>query len=441
MKKNVWETGQEVRNSMGYVIIGNSAAAIGCIEGIRRTDKKSSITVLSTEKYHTYARPLISYLLLGKTDEEKMKYRPDSFYQEKGVEFRPETMVTKLLPAEHKLVLKDGEEIAYDKLLVATGSRPFVPSITGLDAVRNRFTFLSLDDAKALQSALTPDSRVLIIGAGLIGLKCAEGIMNSVKNITICDLADRVLPSILDETGSVMIQKHLEKLGWNFLLGDSVQEFIQLPITIKRFKEKHNATDETDWVAKMQSGKEIPFDIVVIAVGVRPNTELVKEAGGEIGRGIMINERGETSLPDIYAAGDCTEGYDLSINKKRILALLPNAYLQGECAGINMSHGGTVFSNGIPMNSIGFAGLHVMTAGSYEGETYIEQGEDNYKVLFSKDNYLKGYILIGEVARAGIYTSLIRNRIPLDSIDYELICRKPALMAFTRKDRKEMLGL
>ena len=135
--------------------------------------------------------------------------------------------------------------------------------------------------------------------------------------------------------------------------------------------------------------------------------------------------------------GEC---HDLSMGTDRILAILPNAYLQGETAGVNMAGGEKSFDNAIPMNAIGFFGLHIITAGSYDGETWVEATEHTYKKLVSKDNLLRGFILIGDVARAGIYTSLIREQTPLDSIDYELIREKPQLMAFTIHQRAACLG-
>lgn len=156
---------------MNYVIIGNSAAAVGCIEGIRSVDKEGKITVISNETYHTYSRPLISYLLYGKTDEQRMKYRPDNFYEENGCIAKLGVTVTKIDYAGKKVICDNGESIDFDKLLIATGSKPFVPPMTGLETVKNKFSFMSLDDAKGLEKAITKDSRVLIIGAGLIGLK------------------------------------------------------------------------------------------------------------------------------------------------------------------------------------------------------------------------------------------------------------------------------
>ncbi len=406
---------------MKYVIIGNSAAAVGAVEAIRKLDTEGTITLISSEAYHTYSRPLISYLLQGRTDEQRMKYRGDDFYEKNGVKTMLSTTVTSINARKKEVSTADGKVIPYDKLLVATGSKPFVPPMSGLEDVPKRFTFMSLDDAHALEQALDPQVRVLIIGAGLIGLKCAEGIADKVGSITVVDLADRILPSILDEAGSAMMQSHIESHGIAFRLSDSVKSF-------------------TPDSATLQSGEVIEFDILVIAVGVRPNTELVKEAGGEVRRGIVTDLHCATTLPDVWAAGDCTESLDISIGQERVLALLPNAYMQGECAGINMAGGEKLYDHAIPMNAIGFFDLHIITAGSYAGVSTVTEGKATYKRLVVDDNRLVGYILIGAVERAGIYTSLIRNKTPLDTIDFELIKEKPQLMAFSKVERLRQLG-
>jgi NAD(P)H-nitrite reductase large subunit len=332
-----------------------------------------------------------------------------------------------------------------------------VPPFDGLDSVQDKFTFMSLDDAHKLDKALDKNKRALIIGAGLIGLKCAEGILDRVADITALDLAPRILPSILDDDGAELVQKHLENKGIKFWLSCGVKRF------------SSNA-------AILDNGGAIGFDILVLAVGVRPNTALLNGIA-KIERGILINGKSETSAPGIYAAGDCTQTLDVSSGQNKIMALLPNAYMQGECAGINMAGGEKSFDKAIPMNAIAFFGLHVITAGNYSGEVYTEnkdQGKEkkeqgsknkdqrskikdqktgskeqktgdkeqagNYKRLFYSNNQLNGYILIGNVEKAGIYTGLIRERTPLDSIDFALVCEKPGLMAFTREDRIAKLG-
>ena len=412
-------------NIMKYVIIGNSAAGIGAVEGIRQVDRQGEITIVSDEPHHTYSRPLISYLLLGKVTEETMKYRSNTFYTDNNVRLI-HAAVTEVDSKRKQAALSDGSRIPFDKLLVATGSSAFVPPLAGLDSVKDKCTFMGLDDAQKLDKMLAQNKRVLIIGAGLIGLKCAEGILDRAEHITVLDLAPRILSSILDDDGAKRVQNHLENKGIEFKLSSSVKRF-----------EKNTAV--------LENGETINFDILVLAVGVRPNTSLL-DGVAKIARGIVVNEKSETSVPDIYAAGDCTQTLDVSSGQHKIMALLPNAYMQGECAGINMAgrlsaaEGAKTFDKAIPMNAIGFFGLHVITAGHYEGDVYAETAQDNYKRLFYQDNRLNGYILIGNVEKAGIYTSLIRERTPLDTIDFTLICEKPGLMAFTKEVRKIKLG-
>ena len=405
-----------------YVIIGNGTAAASCIEGIRSIDKETPITVVSAEKHPVYCRPLISYYLQGKTDLTRIKYRPDDFYEKSGCTVLYGAKAVRLDPETKKVALDDGRILEYEKLCVATGSSPFVPPMEGLDQVKNKQTFLTLDDALQLEQRLTPDSRVLIVGAGLIGLKCAEGILARVKSVTVCDLAPRVLSSILDDVCAARMQAHLEAQCIRFLLGDTAARF------------------DAD-TAYMKSGAEVPFDVLVLAVGVRANTAPVKDCGGKTERGIVVDERMQTSLPDVYAAGDCAQGYDISAEQSRVLAILPNANLQGRCAGINMAGGDCVFDNAIPMNAIGFFGLHALSAGSdRSGERYEESDETHLKRLFMKDGKLTGFMLIGDTTRAGIYTSLIRNRTPLDTLDFDRLKQTPTTAAFSAEKRKQFFG-
>ena len=207
---------------MKYVIIGNSAAAAGAVEGIRSVDAESETVIISKEKYHMYSRPLISYYLCGKTDLQRMKYRPDDFYEKNGCTCLFGETAVKIDSGKKEVLLESGKAVSYDKLLVATGSNPFVPPFKGLEKVKDKHSFMSLDDALELEKSLGKDKKVLIVGAGLIGLKCAEGIKDRVAEITVIDLSERVLSSILDEEGSEMVKAHLEKNGINLILGHTV---------------------------------------------------------------------------------------------------------------------------------------------------------------------------------------------------------------------------
>lgn len=410
-----------------YLIIGGGVAAAGCIEGIRKKDTKGEITVISKENHPIYCRPLISYYLQKKTDLNRINYRKDTFYEDNGCKVYYSQSAVKLDTEKKTVTLSGGGSESYEKLLIATGSYPFVPPIKGLDTVKEQFGFLTLDDALALEKALgkNRDKRVLIIGAGLIGLKCAEGIKDLAKSITVCDLSDRVLSSILDKDGGEIVENCLKENGISLMLGDTVSEF-------------------SENTAVMKSGKTTEFDILVTAVGVRADISLAKDAGIECDRGIIIGERSDTSDPFVFAAGDCAQSTDISDGTKKVLALLPSAYEEGRTAGLNMAGEETLLKNEIPMNSIGFFSLHTMTAGSKNvedgGEIYTEKGEKSLKKLYIKDNRLIGFMLVGNVTNAGIYTNLIKEKTPLDEIDFDLVKKSPGLIAFGKEYRRKKLG-
>lgn len=403
-----------------YVIVGGGVAAVGCIEGIRSADRESKIVLICGEGRSVYCRPLISYYLQGKTDPERMKYRPDEFYPQNGCKLIYDRAV-KLDPDSRAVFLESGETVPYDVLCVATGSSPATPAFEGLDTVEQKFSFMTADDALALERAVTKESRVLIVGAGLIGLKCAEGLAERAGSVTVCNRSPRILSRLLDEPCAALMQRRLSEHGIDFLLGDVPGRF-------------------DGNLARMESGKALSFDVLVLAAGTRPNVSLLADIGGKTDRGILIDTAMKTTIEGVYAAGDCTQGYDASTGENRVLAIWPNAYMQGYCAGVNMAGGNHVFDKAIPMNSLGFFGLHALTAGSYEGDVYEEKTEDSVKRLYVRDGRLAGFILVGNVERAGIYTSLIRERTPLDTIDFELLKKSPSLLPFSAEYRRQKLG-
>lgn len=408
--------------SCKYLIAGNGAAAVGAVEGIRSIDKSGEILILSEEKHCVYSRPLISYLLLGKTDEERMKYRPESFYDKMGCRILYGVRAEKLSAQSKTVTASDSCEYGYEKLLAATGSRPFVPPMEGIEKVSCKSTFMTLDDARFIDTHCKKDSRVLIIGAGLIGLKCAEGLLERTKNITVVDMAPQILPSILDPKCETRVRNYLEDKGITFILGDSAASF------------------PCDGSVILKSGKELVFDLLVIAVGVRANTSLLSQAGAETNRGTVVGTDMATSLPGVYAAGDCCEGYDITFGKNRVLAIMPNAFMGGYTAGVNMAGGSAVFDNAFPENSLGLCGLHIASAGSYDGDERIYEKDGTHKAFYIKDGILNGFIIIGDVSRCGIYTALVRNRTPLETLDFDTLMKEPGLMPFCREDRAAMLA-
>lgn len=404
---------------MRYVIIGNSAAGIGGVEGIRRLDRENPILLISDEPYHTYSRPLISYYLAGIRDEESMLYRPKDFYETHGVETMLHTKVIKVNTRHRQLVLADGRRVPYDKLLIATGGKPFVPPIEGADQA-GVYQFLKLDDAKALKAVARPGTRAVVIGGGLIGLKVAEGLMKRQVAVTVVDLAPHLLSSILDSDGAALVQNHLERHGLTFKLG----------LTARSIRSE----GETK-VVTLTSGEELRADFLVIAVGVVPNKDLVEGSAIQVNRGILTDRRLATSVPGVYAAGDVAENYDVLLAQNRVIPILPNAYEQGLVAGINMAGGDAVYPGGFAKNAIGFLGLTLVTAGVVKGDppAYEEfssrPAEDQYLKVILNDGKLVGFARINAVDRAGILTGLMLNRVDVSELVPQLLTPDLSLLS------------
>ncbi|MDR2526007.1 MAG: FAD-dependent oxidoreductase [Oscillospiraceae bacterium] len=422
---------------MKHVIIGNSTAAVGCVEGIRRVNRTDDIVLIADESHHTYARPLISYLLAGKTDKERMKYRKDDFYEVNGVTSLLGKTAVSIDPAKNTVTLDSGEAVGYDNLLVATGASPVFFPAEGLAQVKPAHTFTTLDDADALLKCVRESTRVLIVGAGLIGLKCAEGLRARTTHVAVVDLAPIVLSSMLKPAPAEIMQAHLEQNGVELHLGTSVKAF-------RPDEARHGA-----YFAELQNGESLGFDVLVYAAGVRANIQLVKDAGGACGRGITVDAFGQTSLPQVYAAGDCTESTDVCTGQRKVMALLPNAYMQGEAAGMHMAAAGAPLPcqplGLIPENAIGFFGKHILSAG-----VYFEDGADGIYEDFDGGSYrcfyydktaqrLRGYILMDCPQRAGIYTALIRNGTQLPEEQFLQLRREPGLIAFPSQARIDIL--
>ena len=402
-----------------YVLIGGSIACLGAIEGIKSVDNDADITVICGEKTPLYSRPLISYRLEGKTTETNLFFHGKDFYQQKGVKV-VDAKATKIDVKAKTVDIEDGKSLSYDKLFVGTGSYPFVPPMNGLESVKDKTCFYTLEDEEKLASLLNEKTKLLVIGAGLIGLKCAEGAYAHTKHITIVDLASRVLPNATTPVVAAMLEEKLKDMGIKVILGASVEEFF-------------------DKKATLTNGDNVDFDVVVLAIGVRPQLGLLKDAGAEINRGVIVNEKMQTSLPDVYCAGDCAEGYDAVTGQKRLLQLFPSAYNGGKTAGKNMAGKEDTFTTDCALNSTSLFGLKFTSCGSYEGNVTELTTKDGYKAFYVKDGSLIGYMLVGDTKKAGIYTNIISKKIPLSTVS-DLLFDEPSLGIFDEKTRKNYLA-
>ena len=396
-----------------YVIIGNSVAAISAIESIRERDKISLLTVVSKEPYFAYSRPLISYYLEGKVKPEKMYYRDKQFYQENNVELILGQEVVKILPEEKNIILSNKKKINYTKLLIACGGKPIVPQIKGVDK-ENVFTFTTWDEIKHLENVIKKKKEVVVIGAGMIGLKAAESLTNAGLKVTIIELADRVLSTVLDKKSASILHQHLKENKVELITVNTVEEITGKGMMV-------------DGVI-LKNGKRIKTDIVVIAIGIIPNLDLVKSAGIKTNKGILVNEFMQTNIENIYAAGDVTETWDFLYKQNRPIPIWPLAYEQGKIAGTNMAGEKISYHGGLSLNSIEVFNLPLITAGitTVEKDTYeilvkFQPERKMYKKIIIENGKIIGSILINNIERAGIITGLIKDQLDVSNFKNEIL--------------------
>lgn len=415
---------------MKYVVIGASAAGLATAKEIRKTDPAGTITVLTGESYLPYSRPSISYLLKGIVKEKDMALEKASFYKSQKIDIVTNARVTAIDRAK-KQVKVGKKAYAYDKLCLATGSKPFIPPMKNALGKANAKTFLDLAATKEIMALANKDTKAVVIGGGLIGMKAAEGLSKVCKSVDVIELAPRILPSILDAKSAKLVKKHCEDNGnLRFHLEDTVVE------------AKSKGKNITSVVLK--SGKVLNCDLLILAVGVRPETELAEACGLEVNRGIITNPATlQTSDKDIYSAGDCTVSVDMLDGSKKIIALWPNAVQQGRVAGSQMAGGSLAIDGTYSVNAIDFYGLRICTCGliNAAGEQYSDKVSvdgDQYKRLIFEGDNLVGYVLINCSQNAGIYTNIISNKTPLSSLEGDIMAM-PSLFLYDKATRTEKI--
>ena len=419
-----------------YLIIGNSAAGVTAAEFLSAVAPDKSIIMVSHEPYRCYGRPLISYLLEGKTDREHLDYKSADFYETRGIEtlFGTEFEAVALDASAREVKLAGGEEISYGKCLLATGSVPFIPPIAGMEGRTNVHTFITLDDALAAWDDVLAaterahaegrESRVVVIGGGLIGMKAAEALSHHADRIDVFDRGPRILPAVLDADGAAVVSRLMEPHGIFCHPSMSVDEMLG---------EGERVTH-----VRLTDGSDEACDMVIVAVGVRPASKLAVEAGAEQGRGLICGPDLQTSLPDVYAAGDVTQVTDTLDGSERPLALWPNAVRQGRIAAMHMAGvpGALPDEGSFAVNAVDFFDITLLTSGIInppvdgDFDVRVEVEDDEYVKFVMRDGKLVGYVLLNRPDNAGMYTAMIEHGVPVASLAADTFDRVPLNIDF-----------
>ena len=418
---------QDIRTK--YLIIGNSAGGIGAAEAIREVDTVGSLTIISDEPYPAYSRPLISKYLTGERTLEGMLFRPADFYDRNDIVLLSGKKVRKVNPEFHACELDSGERIGWEKLLLATGGTPIVPSIDGISS-KGVFTFISLDDAKAMDEFLGNASKAVVIGGGLIGVSVTEALVKRGVQVAIIEMRERILNTILDEQASVMAEEALRRAGVDIVTGHTVAQI--------------SGEQEVRGVV-LEDGKEISCDLVVVAIGVTPRVELAVSAGVKVNRGIVVDRHMATNHPDIYSCGDAAEAHDFVYGANRLNPIWPNAYLGGRTAGFNMASIMAEYPNVTAMNSLNYFGLDIATAGMVNPpgsgyEVLIKQTNGNYRKVVLEENLIVGMVFVGDIDKSGIIYGLMRDQVNVSRFKQVLLDDDFGLASLPRELWQERLG-
>ncbi len=418
---------------MKYVIIGNSYAAVFAVESLRKTDKSGEITIISKEPYHVYARAAIHEYMDGTIGDAQMYYRDKDFYEKHRVTTIFGRTVTGVEPEKNRVVLDNKQKIDFDKLMISSGGVPIVPPIEDFKGV-GTFTFTTWDDAKVLKDWVKKQKmpQAVVIGGGLIGLQCAEGLKHMGVDVTVVELADYVLVKALDSITAQRVQQWLTHNGLKVITGNTV-------VSINRAKGRITGV-------KLKNGEKVKCNTVVLSIGVRPNTSLVEGSGIKVNRGIMVDNSMQTNVEGIFSGGDVAEAEDFLRKKGEVMPIIPVATMQGKIAGFNMAGEKRTYPGGLLQNAFQFFGKSVVSIGNVisidhnDGfEEIIKDEGDVYKKAVLQDGKLVGVLSMNYIARIGIYNSIIRSRMDVTGIKDKLLSDKFGFLDLPKEFRDEML--
>ncbi|MBI2872918.1 MAG: NAD(P)/FAD-dependent oxidoreductase [Chloroflexi bacterium] len=415
-----------------YLIVGNSAGGIAAVEAIRQVDPKGSIAIVSDEPYPAYSRPAIAEFLMGERPfDERMLFRDADFYSRNRVETHLGVKVLRLDVGGRKAVLDNGEALPWERLLLATGGTPIMPPMQGL-ALEGVHTFVTLDDARRLRQALLNGAkRVVVVGGGLIGCSLTHSLLQyGGVQVTLVELRERILTTMMDTPTSQRVEARLRKLGVQLLTGRSVVRVLP------------DAPGARVGGVLLDNGEELPCDLVGMAVGVRPRTELAHGTPVRVQRGFLVDRHMETSAPGVYACGDAAESHDFIYGASRVVAIWPNAYIGGRIAGFNMAGDAAQYDGCTAMNAFSYFDLALASGGMFDPEaqeectTLSKESGEVYRKVVLKHNRLVGFVLLGDIEQSGVLYRLMQEQVDVSQFQEHLVADNFGLVKLPRPLRQ-----
>jgi nitrite reductase (NADH) large subunit len=412
---------------MNYVIIGNGAAGIAAAETLRKLDNTGRITMITAERYHAYSKCLLSdYLAGGYSADNLLYFKDEDFYSRNGIQILFNHRVNdidfnrKIIKTTNlALPGTPASELSYERLLIASGSKPVVPSMKGYRQA-NSLYLNTLDDGKHIIKAAADAREAVIIGAGFVGLEVAFNLRKRGLKVTLVDKAARILPAQLDETAARIITNALETEGIRVRLGAGVTEVVSKRGFLRRNGIKGVILENADFISA---------DMLVIAVGSVPNLNFITPGKLAVHRGIVVNRQMMTSIPDVFAAGDVTQFTDAVTGENIPTPIWPNAVLEGENAAYNMAgirrdlDKLIGMQNAAEFREIPLVSMGLVDAAGPKVETLIDfrPVKRIYRKIVLKDNRIIGMIFLGDISQSGVIGALINNQTPVGHLKANLL--------------------
>lgn len=416
---------------MKYVIIGNGPAGITAAEKLKKLDSKSEVIILSSENYPAYSKCLLPDFLSGEIPDGRMYYRDKDFYNERGIDiqygqkvtdidFRSKTLTTQsILDSSPNAVI-----IPYDKLLIATGSTPILPRVEGIENI-NYYFLSTFDEAKKIQADSENARKVIIVGGGYVGLEAAFSLYKNGREVTVIERLPRIVQNQLDEKAASIMQNSIEEEGIRLILGASVVKVEKTALSPLTNLFKGNSAS----IVTLDDGRKLKADMIIMSVGSKPNLDFVTNKALKINRGIVVDRFLETSVKDVFAAGDVVESIDAVTGECRLSPIWPNAVIQGEYAAYNMAGEQKEFPNQLSsQNASEFREIPMVAMGVTESsdpraEIYMDNRpvDKIYRKLVILDDVIIGMIFLGDIRNSGVINSLIKNRTNVGKIKSNLL--------------------
>ncbi|MCH7340008.1 nitrite reductase small subunit NirD [Acinetobacter higginsii] len=403
------------QEKLKLVLIGNGLAGMRCLEDLLdMAPDRYNVTVIGEEPWGNYNRIMLSPVLSGEKTIDDIMLHPHAWYRDKGIQFIADDPAIKIDRTRKVVHTEKGESVDYDRLIIATGSSPFIPPVQGVD-LKGVISFRDIYDVNTMIKYCESKKNAVVIGGGLLGLEAAYGLKQRGMNVTVLHLMDRIMERQLDGRASRMLRHSIEQKGINIITEANTEALIGEAGHVSQ--------------VRLKDGTVLDADLVIFAVGIRPNIALAQSAGLRCNRGILVNDTMQTFDPSIYAVGECIEHRNQTFGL--VEPLWGQAFI---CATHLAEHGSLTFKSPTVPTQLKVSGVDVFSAGNFEPKEDYEDiilNDDKrqiYKRIIIQKDKVIGAVLFGDTEDGMWYAELIADQTPVSTFRNKLLFGKDFAM-------------